>query len=105
MKTCDHDQCGCKITDDSAVSRDGKVFCSTGCADGTGCNHAGCTCQSVNKGHEPHGRKHSEQNPASNPANKAAPTKPAPAENPRTSFNPAQGAPSIRNNPEAAKRR
>lgn len=108
MKRCQHENCGCQIKDDSAVHHDGKFYCSQDCAEGRGCTHANCGCRNPSladlRDHssEPDPAKRS----ATNPANPGNPTKPAPAHNPghHTSFNPAQGGPAIRNNPEAGKR-
>ena len=43
-KKCDHDPCHCVPDADSAVADGKSVYCSQGCADGTGCDHEGCNC-------------------------------------------------------------
>lgn len=106
MQHCQYEQCGCEITDDTAVSHEGKLYCSEDCAQGRGCTHSDCGCR--NRAHkdlrdeEPGATRGS----ATNPAMQGNPTKPAPAHNPghHTSHNPAQGDPAIRGNPDAGKR-
>ncbi len=46
--TCACTDCTCKVSDDTAVKKDGKAYCSDACAqghpDGKGCGHEGCEC-------------------------------------------------------------
>lgn len=45
---CACDSCLCVVTLSEAVTKDGKHYCSTACAeghpDGGGCGHTGCNC-------------------------------------------------------------
>lgn len=45
---CACSDCVCMVQPDTAVKRDGGLFCSRSCAehhkDGSGCGHAGCAC-------------------------------------------------------------
>ncbi|MBX3443830.1 MAG: hypothetical protein KF774_15585 [Planctomyces sp.] len=41
---CSHAGCHCQADGENAVVRNGKSYCSKGCADGVGCNHPGCSC-------------------------------------------------------------
>jgi metallothionein len=43
-KTCAHQGCGCTVDAGKGVEKNGKSYCSQGCADGKGCDHPGCTC-------------------------------------------------------------
>lgn len=107
MQQCQYEHCTCEIGDDTAVSKDGKLFCSKECAEGRGCTHSECGCKTQSSG-----KNQRDEDPdiaksaASNPASKGNPTKPAPSHNPghHTTHNPAQGNPAIRGNPEAGKR-
>ena len=107
-RMCGHTGCSCEIDEDCHVNRDGYCYCSEACADGQGCEHEHCDCST----------KAANQSPADDESNKGPedfthgahainPTKPVPKKNPghNVAFNPAQGGPSIRSNPEAGKRR
>ncbi|MEQ9672007.1 metallothionein [Coleofasciculus sp. G2-EDA-02] len=45
---CACDSCECMVSNDSAVQKDGKYYCSDACANGhpngAGCGHSGCAC-------------------------------------------------------------
>ncbi|MBA3564154.1 MAG: metallothionein [Gammaproteobacteria bacterium] len=41
---CAHEDCECDVSSTSAIERDDEFYCSRGCADGHGCDHAGCDC-------------------------------------------------------------
>ena len=41
--TCDHPGCDCTL-DKCSVAQGSSIFCSGNCADGIGCEHAGCKC-------------------------------------------------------------
>lgn len=41
---CAHPSCSCIVTAQASVQRDGKYYCSQGCADGRGCEHDTCEC-------------------------------------------------------------
>lgn len=43
--TCDHDRCECVVSGTDPVVRDGRTYCSEGCANGTGCDHDQCNCR------------------------------------------------------------
>lgn len=49
MVKCASADCACVVKTDGAFERDGRFYCSAECADhhkdGSGCHHAGCTCQ------------------------------------------------------------
>jgi Prokaryotic metallothionein len=42
--TCAFDPCECALASEQTVRRDGAEYCSERCADGRGCDHAGCNC-------------------------------------------------------------
>lgn len=48
MVKCACADCVCVVKTEGAVEKDGRIYCSSECADhhkdGSGCNHAGCTC-------------------------------------------------------------
>jgi hypothetical protein len=41
---CAGEDCNCEFEMDSAAVVDGRAYCSQRCADGRGCDHAGCNC-------------------------------------------------------------
>ena len=45
---CACSDCVCKVDPATAVTKEGKAFCSDACANGhkdhAGCDHAGCNC-------------------------------------------------------------
>jgi hypothetical protein len=41
--TCSHPGCDCTL-EACSVSRGDRSWCCADCADGTGCEHEGCTC-------------------------------------------------------------
>jgi hypothetical protein len=44
-RVCRRQGCSCVVAEnDEMVERDGKVFCSEGCATGVGCDHPACQC-------------------------------------------------------------
>ena len=48
---CACDPCLCVVDGNQAVQKDGKYYCSEGCASGhtdntSSCGHSGCTCHS-----------------------------------------------------------
>lgn len=45
---CDHDPCHCVPAQEDAIVEGKSVFCSTGCRDGTGCEHEDCDCHASN---------------------------------------------------------
>ena len=47
QKKCDFDRCHCVPNEVSAVVDGKSVFCSQGCADGVGCDHAPCRCRTA----------------------------------------------------------
>jgi hypothetical protein len=97
------------LTEDKAIERQGHLYCSIDCADGRGCNHSNCGCRKpsdATKSRYSPGDDNTDKQSATKPANRNNPTKPAASQNPghRTDFNPSQGSPSIRSNPEAGRR-
>ena len=41
---CACESCRCLVETASAVQKDGQYYCSDACANGEGCDHAGCGC-------------------------------------------------------------
>lgn len=41
---CSYQDCHCTFSLAEATRKDGRLFCSSGCAEGTGCNHPDCAC-------------------------------------------------------------
>ena len=41
---CRYEDCLCRVSGANAVHYDGGSYCSQRCADGRGCDHAGCNC-------------------------------------------------------------
>lgn len=41
---CAHDGCTCIVNKDNTVRHDGLLYCSQGCAEGSGCSCQGCYC-------------------------------------------------------------
>ena len=44
IKRCAAESCVCEVERADAVSSEGSLYCSERCADGRGCDHAGCNC-------------------------------------------------------------
>ncbi len=46
--TCACSDCSCKVSSETAITKDGKTFCCDACANGhkdhAGCEHGGCNC-------------------------------------------------------------
>lgn len=93
-KTCAHQGCDCRNDQYGGVEKGESWFCSEGCAEGSGCDHANCHCSSV-RNHDPDNVRRGEPNVP------GAMTKPAPKRNPghHADHNPGQGAPATRRNP------
>ncbi len=41
---CAAESCSCHVDSQNAVKVEGRLYCSQRCADGRGCDHAGCNC-------------------------------------------------------------
>jgi hypothetical protein len=41
---CAGSSCLCHIDSETAVRSEGQLYCSQRCAEGRGCDHAGCNC-------------------------------------------------------------
>lgn len=93
IKTCAFDGCGCTSDQYGGVDKGENWFCSQGCSEGSGCDHADCHCNRISN-HNPEEQKIS-------PAIPGSTTKPVPADNPGqfTDHNPAQGSPATRRQP------
>jgi hypothetical protein len=44
---CAGRSCSCQVSAAAAVREHGQLYCSQGCAEGRGCDHAGCSCHEV----------------------------------------------------------
>ena len=44
MTPCAHQDCSCQVEGPKAFVRDGRTYCSSGCAAGNGCDHTSCNC-------------------------------------------------------------
>lgn len=93
-KTCAHDGCGCASDQYGGVDKGDEWFCSQGCAEGSGCEHAGCRCNRV-ENHNP------DEVRAGAPTVPGATTKPVAKRNPghHVDHNPSQGSPATRRQP------
>ena len=93
-QACAHQGCSCRSDQFGGIEKGENWFCSQGCAEGSGCDHASCHCNKVTN-HDPELVRSGE------PKVPGAGTKPVPKRNPGhdVNHNPAQGGPSIRSNP------
>ncbi len=93
-QTCAHNQCDCRSDQFGGIEKGDNWFCSQGCAEGSGCDHASCHCSRVHN-HNPDEVRRGE------PTVPGATTKPVPKRNPghHVDHNPAQGGPSTRRQP------
>ena len=92
-KQCSFGGCRCTSDQYAGIDKGEEWFCSQGCVEGSGCDHADCHCNRVSN-HNPDKRKIS-------PAIPGSTTKPVPGDNPGqfTDHNPAQGSPATRRQP------
>jgi metallothionein len=44
LNKCAAEDCVCEVEETAAVIAQGDAYCSERCADGRGCDHAGCNC-------------------------------------------------------------
>lgn len=93
IKECSHGGCNCQNDQYGGVTKGENWFCSQGCVEGSGCDHADCHCNRITN--------HNPEHTRAAPSIPGQTTKPVPKANPGqyVDHNPGQGSPATRRQP------